>query len=546
MIRLSKHLFHLVCALALGLAFFGATLFWCDQARAESSAPGTIILVTNTNDNGPGSLREAIDDANASAATDQINITTTGTLLLLSSLPVITETLIIQGPGAELFAVDGNNSFRVLDIDGGDVTLADLTVQHGMVTGASEYGAGIRSMGALSLNRVAVLSNTTQSHGGGIYATGSLSIIGGSIRDNTSTNGTGGGLRTLGTTVISSTQIMGNASQGDGGGAFTLSELVLKNALFQDNHCTAPSCDGGGLFSFSHTDIQNSQFISNTAQDQAGGVAAPGVLAITGSLFQNNQAVSGTGGGLYAQNIATIQDTQFLSNTARSSGGGMYAFAAADLTDVLFQNNQSGNATGGGLQAEGSLNLNRVQFIRNTALEGGGLSHSLNEAFLVNSLFAGNVATNSTGMAMLLTSTGPVELVHVTIAGPAPAPGSAIEVASGSAVITNTIITGHAIGIDNAGASVQQNFNLFFGNGVDTQGSVSGGANSLNGDPIFANPNANDYHLSAGSAAIDMGTDAGMTTDFDGDARPVGIGFDIGFDEANLSPYTSFLPVTSK
>ena len=41
-----------------------------------------------------------------------------------------------------------------------------------------------------------------------------------------------------------------------------------------------------------------------------------------------------------------------------------------------------------------------------------------------------------------------------------------------------------------------------------------------------------NYHLSMGSAAIDKATDLGVPIDFDGDARPFGAGFDIGYDEA--------------
>ena len=537
---------YLCLVLASGLALTCLIATARSRVLAAPSSPASTFFVTNTNDSGPGTLREAIADANASLGTDLINITTNGTLQLLSPLPVITDVVTIQGPGAGLFAVDGNNSFRVLDIAAVDVMLADLTVQHGMVTGGAEFGAGIRSTGILSLNRVEVLENIAQSHGGGLYATGNLIITDGGIRNNTSTNGIGGGLRSLGTTIISGTQIIGNTSQGDGGGAYVLDELVLTNALFQENICTATSCDGGGLFSFSHTDIHNTQFISNTAQDQAGGAAAPGVLTITGGLFQNNQAIFGTGGGLYAQNRATIQDTQFISNTARSFGGGMYAFATVDLIGVLFQDNQSVIGTGGGMYAGGSLNLNRSRFIRNTATQGGGLTHALGGASLVNSLFAENIATNTSGMAMLLASAGPVEVLHATIAGPAGASGSAIEAVTGSAVITNSIITNHTIGVNNVGASLQQDFNLFFGNGMDTQGNITGGANSLTGDPAFIDPTTDDYHLGGRSAAKDAGTDSGVTTDFDGDARPVDLGFDIGFDEVNLSPYSYYLPLTSK
>jgi len=39
-----------------------------------------------------------------------------------------------------------------------------------------------------------------------------------------------------------------------------------------------------------------------------------------------------------------------------------------------------------------------------------------------------------------------------------------------------------------------------------------------------------DYHIEAGSSALNAGSDAGVVDDFDGEPRPSG-GFDIGADE---------------
>jgi hypothetical protein len=49
----------------------------------------------------------------------------------------------------------------------------------------------------------------------------------------------------------------------------------------------------------------------------------------------------------------------------------------------------------------------------------------------------------------------------------------------------------------------------------------------VTGDPLLDAT----YHLRGGSAAIDAGMNAGIGHDIDGDARPVGSGFDIGADE---------------
>jgi hypothetical protein len=48
------------------------------------------------------------------------------------------------------------------------------------------------------------------------------------------------------------------------------------------------------------------------------------------------------------------------------------------------------------------------------------------------------------------------------------------------------------------------------------------------GTTVFSDIFNYDFHLVAGSPAIDAGTDAGITTDFENNARPAGLGWDIG------------------
>ncbi len=75
-------------------------------------------------------------------------------------------------------------------------------------------------------------------------------------------------------------------------------------------------------------------------------------------------------------------------------------------------------------------------------------------------------------------------------------------------------------------------------------GTITGGGNSLTGNPAFVNPASDDYHLGTGSAAIDNGVSVGITTDIDGDPRPLGGGFDIGYDE--VEPHRLYLPLALK
>jgi hypothetical protein len=98
--------------------------------------------------------------------------------------------------------------------------------------------------------------------------------------------------------------------------------------------------------------------------------------------------------------------------------------------------------------------------------------------------------------------------------------------------MTNTILVSHTVGISVTGSSaVTVDSVLWHSTPVTVSQSPTATVtvrNQHTGDPAFA---ADGYHLTAGSAAIDKGLDAGMGTDIDGDARPDGCFPDLGADE---------------
>jgi len=65
------------------------------------------ITVTNTNDSGPGSLRQALTIANDG---DTIAFAVTGTIGLTSGGLVISKSVTISGPGADQLSIDGNQA----------------------------------------------------------------------------------------------------------------------------------------------------------------------------------------------------------------------------------------------------------------------------------------------------------------------------------------------------------------------------------------------------------------------------------------------------
>ncbi len=118
--------------------------------------------------------------------------------------------------------------------------------------------------------------------------------------------------------------------------------------------------------------------------------------------------------------------------------------------------------------------------------------------------------------------------------GAGDAPGG---VTTDNMVVTNNIVTANAgFGIRElglVGAHNQVDHNNVYNNSSGAYGMLYGVAtNALSVDPQFVTWQATgggDYHLRASSPLINAGTSLGApSTDFDGNARPQGQGFDIG------------------
>ena len=76
-------------------------------------AHAATITVTNTNDSGLGSLRQALHDANDG---DTITFAVTGTIALTSGGLPVNKSLTISGPGKDQLSIDGNQALLVFGI----------------------------------------------------------------------------------------------------------------------------------------------------------------------------------------------------------------------------------------------------------------------------------------------------------------------------------------------------------------------------------------------------------------------------------------------
>ena len=77
------------------------------------STQAATITVTNTNDSGAGSLRQALADANDG---DTIEFGVTGIITLTTGELLVNKSITVNGPGSGNLSIDGNRTTRVLHV----------------------------------------------------------------------------------------------------------------------------------------------------------------------------------------------------------------------------------------------------------------------------------------------------------------------------------------------------------------------------------------------------------------------------------------------
>jgi Ca2+-binding RTX toxin-like protein len=215
------------------------------------------ITVTNNNDSGAGSLRQAIADVCAGGT-----ITFDGDYTIpLASQLVIDRDMTIDGAGHSV-TVSGNNAVRVFAVNYGVTSnLQNLIVANGH----ANVGGGIANNGGtLNINDCTFESNTAD-NGGGIHNNGGTVNIANSTFELNTTGGKGGGIYNTGTMNITNSTVAGNrATQYDsmGGGIYNHNTLNITNSTLSGN--SAPS--GGGIRIDGGTVTLRNTIVANNTQ----------------------------------------------------------------------------------------------------------------------------------------------------------------------------------------------------------------------------------------------------------------------------------------
>jgi CSLREA domain-containing protein len=301
---------------------------------AAAAGAATIIVDTDLDaDSADGvcSLREAILAANSDAAhndcaagsgPDRIvfALTTPAEIILTADLPVITETLLIRGPGPLQLTLSGADLHRLLHFDtadGGWLGVERLTLYDGRSPGgAGGHGGGAYVGGGEEalFHRVTFLENRSADAGGGlaVVSTGSPPT----------------------SVTVLECLFSGNESEGpSGGGGVALiatgGEVRVVRSTLLDNLVMHESGSGGGIVARRGTLVLEASTVGNNRAKRSGGGVALQVTGptpslgslivrdstITGNLADSNGDLDGEGGGLHLSAEPPHTSTLALENS---------------------------------------------------------------------------------------------------------------------------------------------------------------------------------------------------------------------------------------
>jgi hypothetical protein len=294
----------------------------------EDRTVPTIFTVTNLNDGGAGSLRQAITLANADTVPDIINFAPglSGTIDLfltgaddtnLGGDLDILNSVSIQGPGANVLAVEQRVLFeRVFDVRpaaGSSVAISGLTITNGFSGSGDGGGVNLATAATLALSAVEITANgTSDGLGGGVHqgVIGSVLIITNSTIDTNSTGLADGGgiLIQHGSATITNCTISGNtAGGGFGGGVGIFGVGIGPNVTIRNTTIVGNRGDiGGGVgVELGATATLSSTIVAGNTSNRGGDINGAVLTTSDHNLIGIDTGLTGITDGMNGNLIGT-------------------------------------------------------------------------------------------------------------------------------------------------------------------------------------------------------------------------------------------------
>ena len=462
----------------------------------------------------------------------------------------------------DMAVVNGGAQDSVIQIGGSTQEYTIILEQIKITNGLSNIGGGIRVSqnpqfnGDIFIERSVIENNVADISGGGIYFASlqndiSMTLIDTTVLNNIANSGRGGGIfcfgsrtsiNTRGNTFITANEALEGQffPNGRGGGVALESrcDMAIFSGTFINNNKAVNMA--GGVFMNSGSQLfilgQINPLPVVILDNEAGGTSINGDgggVFIDGTPTNTNEiasiqafgglVVSGNrgrlGGGIYTQNNALISITKsgrncwnrtecnlFIDNktsTANGTGGAIYNDdSRVFINATAFKDNRADTATAiysrGG---SGNVNISNSLFYNN----GNNGSDGFNDLFVMRG-FAGarinlrlSTVTDNQANGVFGIASGTEQLLLSDSIVHDPSSGNVI-VTSGGNIVVDCVIAHEVTSFS--------------------------GTNVLLRNPDFVDRVNHDYHLSAGSPAIDFCFDSNIQFDLDLDLR--------GFDDPNV------------
>ena len=474
--KLSKSLL----ATAIGLIVAGAPL-----ANAET------FTVLNADDDGEGSLRQAIESANENPGLDQVvfDASLNGTTVVVGSALEVSDALELTGLGSDSTTIVNNYSttvFDIIDFDG-DVEISKITVE--TASGTLNRQRLIRSSVSLSLVDVQLVNKGGLAETGAVSSSGNTTIDSSIIDGFTLPSGFGGDLAIM-SSVVRNTIVSATSY----GGAITHSgtDLTIERSLFENNRADYKGWANGGLggaiykTSNGRIEISDSSFVNNFGSNI---INFNGEVAISRCVFRSNDGpILGTRNPLGSR-------VEIDSSLVADNSKGFIAYWQGDT------NRQ--------------LDISNVSFIDNN---GGALalriSDGSDQVRIENSTFSGNTASGFGGAINIFRANGldaDIVSANITLAN--------------VTLVDNDAPYGKAIYIDSTIAGVTA-INSVFASSIETGGSdIVYGPLNIDHSLVGTSENGVLTEITPGSSLFDTNPMLGALAD-NGGVR-VGFGSDV-------------------
>lgn len=342
-----RHLLALCVATALAV---GSTLWPGSPARSASRlllAPSerprvpmrAISTVSNCEDSGPGSLRDAVANTADGGTIDLTSLACSTITLTTGYVPVFQQDLVISGPGADVLAISGGFGQGVIQHFGyGNLGITGVTIRDTFYlstdfpTGGCLYSLGHVTLLAVTVSgcHVGDVGGTARARGGAIYTRGDL---------------------TLSYSTVSYNAAGADVADARGGGVYVRGNLLSKYSTISHNLANSvqsyPYTSGGGALVSGSASIYASTIADNEAGEGAGLAFLPASSALATII---NSTISGNqgevaGAAIFSLNALALESTTIAFNDGARLNAAVFAYGVPlQMQSTIVADNLVGGA----------------------------------------------------------------------------------------------------------------------------------------------------------------------------------------------------------